>query len=745
MLAQRILTAMNAIIRTVPNIIRGTAAAMGLMSGSTEYMDEDFPMDKIMMYKNTFAVWFRNIAAFIRDGIVDPILTELPDPKTIMLAQRILTAMNAIISRLPTMIRNLSRMFMPMNPDDCIADSPIAMLAQGVEQFKAWFRSITSFLREGIIWPIIDSMPTEEEIVAAETNLAVTVAVLRAVPPFIQNLSDAVFGLVSMIMGQPFLGAFTEYAASWFGGIATSLNNGIITPIRLMPSSEEFTEIVAQLDGLSKTVQKTTEVCNAIAESIGPLVSGWWWFSPIASIGRQASKFAYYWEGISQVLNEGIITPIKKNLPPSSEIEEAAARINSLADVLMGLKTSLELLAEIMQDLQGMNIDMETLRALPLAELAAIGMGGGAMSKANGAATTSSEAVNSSTPTEQVQDDKVARKEQEAATSMSKDMDQFMITAITPGNGIYVTDLALIQTIKEIFKDGIEVSASVTAQTAKPEQSVTQVSEEQLKKNIEEAERRLNPNAAQTTQGTGPLSQARNNALGQNQGAGTLSGALPRGAVRPAMDRASGGINPAVVMPRGNQMTPEERMQRMSAAANRTGANSVNPYTQRRDALASQRATERGAERQSIEAAQARIAEQQRQATGAVGAEGRITPTVTPTATAVPPTTDIHSQVRQNAASNEPAATQVNSPELSEIAAAATEETELSKQMVTLLEQMLKIFKGEGSKAGSGDAAVGDTSPNKVGQKPAYYARWPAGKHFQSGGKQILNIGSQIV
>jgi len=750
LMAQRILTAMAAIIRTVPNIIRGTAAAMGLMSGSAQYMDEDFPMDKIMMYKDTFSVWFRNVAAFIRDGIVDPILTELPEPKTILMAQRILTAMNAIIMRLPTMIRNLSRMFMPMNPDECIADSPIGMLAAGVEQFKAWFRSITSFLREGIILPIIESMPSEEEIVSAETNLGVTVAVLRAIPPFISNLSGAVMNLVGMILQQPFLGTFTEYAASWFGGIADSLLNGIIYPIRMMPDSEEFTEIIAQLDGLEKTVWKTTEVMNAVSEAIGPLVSGWWWFSPIASIGGQASKFASYWDGISSVLNEGIITPIKNNLPPSSEIAEAAARINSLADVLMGLKTSLELLAEIMQDLQGMNIDMETLKALPLAELAAIGMGGGTMSKASGAVGSGGS---TETPTEKVQDEKTARKEQEASTSMSKDMDQFMITAITPGNGLYVTDLMLIETLKNIFKDGLEVNAIVKADvTSKETKNVDKALEEAKDKKTTTGPTTTGPTTTgptttgpTTTGPTGPLSQARSQALQQNQGAGALSGAMPRGSVRPAMDRASGGINPAVVLPNGgNSMTPEERMQRMSQAASRRGSDSVNPYTQRRNRNAAARNAGRSQEMSAIQSAHQRIETDQRRAQGSAG---NVTagPAQPQTATARTPINDIHSEVRQNAASTEPEATSVNSPELSEIAAATNEETELSRQMVTLLEQMLKLLKGEGAKAGGSSAAAGSTSANNIAQKPNTYYRWATGNQFQQGAKQVLNLGAGIV
>jgi hypothetical protein len=138
--------------------------------------------------------------------------------------------------------------------------------------------------------------------------------------------------------------------------------------------------------------------------------------------------------------------------------------------------------------------------------------------------------------------------------------------------------------------------------------------------------------------------------------------------------------------------------------------------------------------------------EQERQRTNPTVRAEQPASATSPQVAVRPPTADVHQQVRQNAASSEPTASQVSSPELSELAAAASTENDLQKQMVSLLEQMLKVFKGEGSsKAGQSMANEGDTSTNKVGQKPTNYYRWAAGKHFQSSGKQILNIGSQIV
>lgn len=459
--ASRIVSAMQRIIASTPRIIIGLAQTMSLMSNTGDALDESFPLDKIMLYKDRFEGWFRDISAFLRDGIIDPIRTEIPEPKTILLAQRILTAMSAIVSRLPTMIGNLSKMFMPMNPNECISDSPVSMLIQGLEQFKSWFWSVASFLREGIIWPITNSLPKDEEIAIAKTNLGITTAILMSMSPLIQNLAGAATNLVDVIDKQPLLG-----------------------------------------------------------------------------IGGQASKFAYYWDGISRIMNEGIISPINKNLPSYTEINEAARRINSLADVMLGLKNSLDLLSQVMREIHGMNIDMEIIKAFPIPELAALG--------------------------------------------------------------------------------------------------------------------RMN------------------------------------------------GINPSIVMPRG-QIT----------------------------------------EIQAVESARNLIYQQTQRASGAVGLE-TIRP-VTPTASALPPVADIHSQMRQNVAATEPTTTQVNSPELSEIAAAAAEEVDQTKQMVTLLEQMLRIFKGESAKVGSGRAADTNTSANNIAQKPNNYYRWPTGNQFQQGAKQVLNLGTSIV
>ena len=578
MKAARILSAMGVIIRAVPPIIKNLATAMGMFSGSEEHMDADFPMDKIMLYKDRFQTWFRGIAKFMLEGIVDPILTEIPDSKTIMMAGRILSAMGVVVRGLPNLIRTLSSLFGPLNPRDCLADSPISVLAAGIEQFKGWFRSITSFLREGIIWPIIDSMPTDEEVLEAETKLA----------------------------------------------------------------------------GMKDTVTKTTGMLDAFSSQIGPLTEGWWWFSPIASIGGKVAKFAGYWDGISSMLNQGIIEPIKKNLPPSKEIEEAAARINALADVLLGVKTALELLSEVMMDIQGMGLDMNALKTLPLAELMAIGSG--TMSQANGAA----------------------------------------------GKG-----------------SAMEVTASVERMPT-PTTATTRLTV---------------ANAASSTRGTGTDAARTGGPLSALTNPSVVS------PVRPAMER--GTVRPAVEMP-SNVTNPAERIQRMSQRASRTANDEINPYTQRRDRNAARRAASRGSEVQSIESAHQRITEENRRASGSAGAE--TTPLATPQARTIPPNTDVHAEVRQNAAGRKPATSQVTSPELAQIVSASNEEVDQQKQMVSLLEEMLKLFKGGNSQAGnSGGRGPGDTAPNNIQQKPNNYYRWPTGNQFQQGAKQVLNVGAGIV
>ena len=1129
MVAGRIISALAVVITAIPKIIR--ALAYGLMplmdSGATL---QDTPADKLDGNTDEFAKWFTGVARFMLNGIVVPILTELPDAKVIMVAGRILSAMSVIIRALPSIIKNLAIMFGGLNPKDCLNESPIAMLASGVELFKGWFKSIVSFLREGIIWPIIDSMPTDEEIVAAENNLVSTTAVLKALPPFLEDLSGAVWTLVVAKFLNLGLAGATKMISSWFGGIAYSLVNGIINPIRLLPSSDEFTEIIKQLDGMTQTVKKTTEVLDAVSSEIGPLVSGWWWFSPIASIGGKAAKFGSYWEGISSLLNKGIIEPIKKNLPPSKEIEEAASKINALADVLMGVKTALELLSEVMMDIQGMG-DMSALQSLPLAQLTSMEVTSGAQAsiptevipktieesatgdadkkkktpyqqafhrndkekealkakgdtltqsgatsgtfaqgalqtggqqatgdaaaikpsafdpkwiakygdekeikhknphtqevqremwkmgkqqqelqqsgatsgtfvqgalqtggqQATGQAQVTGQATNAlqaggqqatgqaqvtgqaqttsalqaggqqatgqataeqaqpkkptafqqafgkadkerfkakgnavvgsgetsgtfvqgalqaggqqatgqatgqaqatsalqagiqqssvmpSNPTEKVQEQKDNRKDQEASSSLAKDMDTFLVQATSPGSGIFVTDTMLIELLKGIFKDGMPITVTSSAQTSIPTNVIPKAPAENATANVptegdatggsmfdrikswfgfggqqaasptQAATQAARPTqaasptqaatqAARPTQAASPtqaatqaarptqavtgqqtagqtrnsparaIAQGQQQAIGQTtrnnpaqaatqtggqqaagqttgnnparavrssvlasaagnarqaQTAGPLSAlrnptirpamerqdirpAMERGAIRPAMERQE--IRPAIETMGANGASPQEaRMQRISSlAASRSGES--NAYLQRGAANAARRAQSRGSERTSIESAHQRIQQDNIRATGSVATEATSVPT-TPQARTIMPTTDIHSEVRQNAASAEPGRAAITSPELATIANAAKEEVDQTKQMVTLLEQMLKIFKGGSSQSGSGGGGrgPGDTTPNNVQQKPNNYYRWPTGNQFQQGAKQILNVGAGIV
>jgi len=626
---------------------------------------------------------------------------------------------------------------------------------------SSYFKGIADSLVNGIINPI-KLFPSSEELTEVVRQLDGMTETVKKVALLLNNVSTELGPLVTGWWWNSviFLGVKTAIFSRYFKGIAASLVNGIINPIKqFFPSSEELTEVVGQLDGMAETVKKVALLLNNVSTELGPLVTGWWWFSPIAKIGRQTDNFADYFSGIASALNTGILEPIKKHLPPSSEIQEAAARISALAEVMSGLKDALQMLSEVMQDIRGMRIDVELLKTLPLAELAALEMNN-KMTEAGGGAAAGGKSVNAGSPTEQVQDDKVARKEQEAATSLSKDMDQFMITAITPGNGLYVTDLMLIDTIKKLFKQ--ETPTEVVAKVEQPKTDIstdpTAAVAGTIPANV--ANPTVTPRVGVSTDPTAavagtipanvanptvtprvggdPLSEARRQAL---------QPAMTRDQIQPAMTRDQ--IQPAMsTVQRGQQTLQQAQSQPNRGDRIRQALQSrptTNEYLERGGRNASRREAERSAERDSIRSAEQRIEQEHQRSNPTVRAEQPATAT-NPQVAVHPPTADVHQQVRQNAASSEPAASQISSPELSELAQAASTENDLQEQMVSLLEQILKIFKGgESSKAGSSEANVGDTAANKVGQKPTNYYRWAAGKHFQSSGKQILNIGSQIV
>lgn len=352
-MAARLMRAMATIITMIPKVIMGVANGLIPLVDSGMDPSKTAPAEKIDESKDEFAVWFRKVAIFMRDGIVDPIMSELPDVKTIVMAARVLRAMSTIVSAIPVIIRNLSRLFGPLTPDACLSDSPIAVLAANTEIFADWFRKVAAFLRDAIITPIQEYFPDPKEVMAVRQSMGAMIAVIRTIPLFLRELSMVLAPMMDrkFMSGSPIqlIGSMVIVFADWFFAISDALISGIIAPIvNYFPEEQDLEEVFAKMRGMSNMLFSMPSFLQDLNDGMVGIYESdaWSWGNKF-----RVQYFAAYFASISEAMANGIIAPVYL-LPPSEELSEMVARltemgraINAVSDMLNSFSTKLGPLA----------------------------------------------------------------------------------------------------------------------------------------------------------------------------------------------------------------------------------------------------------------------------------------------------------------------------------------------------------------------------------------------------------------
>ena len=269
--AAKIISSMTSIAGNITPLITNLAKAMGLMSGAAlKDLDSEFPIDKIIQYKDIFAGYFENIAVFIRDGIVAPVISEFPDPQILSGAGKTLSSMNSVISNIPSIFKNLSSAFGDLN-GDIFSDSPAQELAAKTNIFSDWFWSITGFFRYGIILPIM-TMPDASEFAEAEQKLASTSYIVSSISPWLDEIALSVSSFSKGFFWRMIAGYKVGKMAKSFAYMSKIVNEDIIKPIQEnFSSSGELEEVIKQLDSMVIIVDKVGLTMDLLGESFNSI------------------------------------------------------------------------------------------------------------------------------------------------------------------------------------------------------------------------------------------------------------------------------------------------------------------------------------------------------------------------------------------------------------------------------------------------------------------------------------------
>lgn len=871
--ATKIIVSMAKIAANIVPLIKNLAATMGLMSSPAErYWDTDFPIDKIMYYKDEFSVWFKSIAIFMRDGIVNPILKELPEARTIQVASKILAAMSRIVTLipivinkmangliplidsgdslrdtakekldgktdlfkswftsvaafmrdgivapilnelpeartiqaaskilgamsriltvLPIVIRKLSSLFVPLDPNKCLQESPVGMLAANAPMFAEWFWAIANFIRVGILYPIMNVFPAEEEIEQVAKKLEVTNTVVGMLSPFLYGLAAKMSELTTGLFGlSPIarIGSQVQTFAGYFYGIASALIDGIINPIRQLPAPEELKEISLKVGGIGTTIDEANNFLSTASEKMDKFSKGWFWR---VIDGWRADMFSATFMNMANAINGGILQPMKL-LPSSSEIEEVVKQLDGMVEVLNKVGEVLAAMSVAMQAISESNIDFSPLNSIPVDKMAMfagalrdMSMAGSTKVAVGGGAGGGGQA---GTPSDQAIEQRLVGEQADAQTMLAGLMTQ-LINDATRGEGLLVRDQAMNKALDRLNVTQADQAKAAIMPSAAQKQAMQQaMGTEGLREALRPAATGLDTRpAAETATRGGVRSAAQTMGRSPTQRAEETD-AIERGrrnrftnrrderAAARRMRRERAGF--------GGDATSAEIGLPSGGTTVRTGeAHGVGTTTEQAVAQAIERQAREaeGGQPVGYRLANAASAEQianqgmmppisippsvmgggtENAATAALtqanasGVNGPVMP-ISVEGTGAPanataaiqprmPSPDIQSVVQQDRASSEPATTQVVAPELGRLTDEASNQSEQLAMLVELFQKVLDVLqpKSQPNRGSGGNPA--DTAPYEIAHKPANYFRNTVGLVGQTAGKAALNIGPQ--
>lgn len=349
--AVRVLIGMNTIAGTVGPMIQNLASVVGLMSeDAAKSIDTDFPLDKIVAMRTTFSDFFRKTAVFLREGIVKPIIDELPDVDTILKAGQILSAMTNVIGNIPQVINAVITGLIPLvetplkHPE---MDTAKSIMKTSFGKFQEFFEGVVVLLRDGIIVPIVGKMPDVDTILKAGQIMSATSNVLGQLQQAIMALASLIGPLNSndCLKEAPvnMIGRSAVEYAQWFGATFALMRYGIIDPIlNLLPDQKLIVEVNTRLSNMMSVMKVINPLINDVVSLFGTynpnesFAAG-----PATMLGIMAKLFTQYFTNVARFLRKGIIEPIMIYLPDSTHIEATFYKLANMYKILRIIPTYL--------------------------------------------------------------------------------------------------------------------------------------------------------------------------------------------------------------------------------------------------------------------------------------------------------------------------------------------------------------------------------------------------------------------
>jgi hypothetical protein len=205
-----------------------------------------------------FSGSFRAIAQFVKFGIVEPLRDF--EIKGLAEAAKTIGLMTKIITNIPPMMKSLDETMKLMSPGDYFnLDFPMDRIIKAIPWFTKWFKSISMFIRDGIVKPVVSELGMNvKELIMAARILRAMAVVVKAVSGIMGNLDKAFGGM--------------NLDGSGFANLAGSLGSGLLAPLQnMLPKSNDLNEVLTKLLTLKNILGTLAEIMQILGDTISKM------------------------------------------------------------------------------------------------------------------------------------------------------------------------------------------------------------------------------------------------------------------------------------------------------------------------------------------------------------------------------------------------------------------------------------------------------------------------------------------
>jgi hypothetical protein len=293
-------------------------------------------VEKIAKDTEKFKGYFQTITMFVERGILIPVAQYLPNMDSIQAAISKLAITSTMFNVLIPWLNALATTVTSFGARTSAMGS-LGALAGTTGQFSKYFSNIAFFIDQGIIQPIAKYLPIAEYLPEIQSRLSATQNAIAALPPWFNELDKSMSllnadNLVAMKEGKK-----VESLIDYFESIAMAISEGIINPIQAIPNATVLETVNQKISLLGTAVQKTNEMITFASQSFEALSAG-----PLDRFfGKlDAKSYAKRFMSLATVLNEGIVKPIREQIPGVEVLTTAVQQIDALGMLIEKFSTS---------------------------------------------------------------------------------------------------------------------------------------------------------------------------------------------------------------------------------------------------------------------------------------------------------------------------------------------------------------------------------------------------------------------